>query len=301
MRLSSTARRLGSRVDSRAQRQRPREPRLESAVVEVLEQRRLLSAGQWYAVVGGMAPGATLDQQLEHGRSLLRSSGLTSGIQVVEALDLSGTFRIETSTTGTQEQVAERLRQVPGFIYVDEWNESDVAAMRKVQPAAGRSEGLFGPFNYDDFLSRQKNGEFPDQGGQVGADPYNALTNNNGGATGTGLFTQSETAIIAWDNHVVVAFNDSGSNSGGTNKFTGWAHSSDGGVTFTDGGTLPSSVVGDAGDPVLARDAVTGRVYLSTLGFSGAGTIQMWRSDDNGVSRQAPVNATPGGSSEDKQ
>ena len=73
---------------------------------------------------------------------------------------------------------------------------------------------------------------------------------------------------MAFGNTVVVGFNDSGSNSGGTNKFTGFARSTDGGATFTDGGTLPTNPGGDAGDPVIARDNTTGRLYFSTLGFS---------------------------------
>lgn len=126
------------------------------------------------------------------------------------------------------------------------------------------------------------------------------LVNNNNGSTGTGQFTQSETSIVAFGNNIVVGFNDAGSFGSG-NRFTGWSYSSDGGATFTDGGILPAHPIGDAGDPVMARDNITGRIYFSTLGFNSPGTIQMWRSDDNGVSWMAPVNATPGGSSEDKQ
>ena len=117
--------------------------------------------------------------------------------------------------------------------------------------------------------------------------------NNNTGSIGTSFFTQSETSVLAFGNHVVIGFNDAGSNAGGANKFTGWSYSSDGGATFTDGGTLPNTANGDAGDPVLARNDVTGRIYYSTLQFSGAG-IQMWRSDDNAVSWLPPVQAAPG-------
>src|SRR5215831_7783747 len=171
----------------------------------------------------------------------------------------------------------------------------------KSGPAKMMSEQIFGPFDYDAFLEMEKNGLFPPQGGVVPAiSPYNSLTNNNAGATGTGFFTQSETAIAAFGNTVVVGFNDSGSNSGGTNKFTGFARSTDGGATFTDGGTLPTNPGGDAGDPVLARDNSTGRLYFATLGFS-VSTIQVFRSDDNGLTWTAPVNGTPGGSSEDKE
>jgi len=169
-------------------------------------------------------------------------------------------------------------------------------------PARMRSEALFGPFDYEDFLKRIANGEIPDQSGDVDViSPFNSLTNNNAGATGTAFFTQSETTILAFGNTVVLGFNDSGSNAGGTNRFTGWARSTNGGATFTDGGTLPTNPIGDAGDPVMARNDTTGRIYYSTLGFGSPGTIQVFRSDDDAVSWMLPVNGTPGGSSEDKQ
>src|SRR5262245_51382201 len=181
------------------------------------------------------------------------------------------------------------------------WDDDDDDEGGKVSPARMRSEQIFGPFDYDAFLEREKAGQFPFQGGDVPAiSPYNSLTNNDAGATGTGFFTQSETAILAFGNTVVVGFNDSGSNSGGSNKFTGFARSTNGGATFTDGGTLPTNPGGDAGDPVLARNNTTGRIYFATLGFS-VNTIQVFRSDDNGATWMAPVNGTPGGSSEDKE
>src|SRR5262249_43533081 len=168
-------------------------------------------------------------------------------------------------------------------------------------PARMRSENIFGEFDYEAFLAREANGDILDQSGPVeGESPFNSLTNNNAGASGTAFFTQSETAIAAFGNTVVVGFNDSGSNAGGSNKFTGFARSIDGGATFTDGGTLPTNPGGDAGDPVLARHDASGRLYFATLGFS-VSTIQVFHSDDNGATWSAPVNGTPGGSSEDKE
>jgi Secretion system C-terminal sorting domain len=126
------------------------------------------------------------------------------------------------------------------------------------------------------------------------------LVNNNNGATGTSQFTQSEQDIIAYGNNVVIGYNDSGSFASGSH-FTGWSYSSDGGATFTDGNFLPASSIGDAGDPALARDETTGRVYLSTLGFNGSQTIQIFRSDDDGHTWMAPTVGTPGATSQDKQ
>ncbi len=124
------------------------------------------------------------------------------------------------------------------------------------------------------------------------------LTNNNNGSIGTQWFTQSETTLLAFDSTVVVGFNDSGSNNGAS-KFTGWSRSTDGGATFTDGGTLPTDPGGDAGDPILGRDATSGRIYFGTLGFNVT-TIQVFHSDDGGATWSAPVNGTPGGGDMDK-
>jgi hypothetical protein len=112
--------------------------------------------------------------------------------------------------------------------------------------------------------------------------------------------TQSETSItIAKDGSVIATSNDSGVYPAQP-KLTGVYVSTDGGNTFSDKGTLPTNPGGDAGDPVLATDLTSGRVYLSTLGFN-VSTIQVFRSNDNGQTWLAPVNGTPGGSSEDKE
>lgn len=157
--------------------------------------------------------------------------------------------------------------------------------------------------NYKNYLLKKQRGEIPSHYGVVSSMRANGdiLVNNNAGLTETGLYTQSETSIVAFGNNIVIGFNDSGSRDGDADKFTGWSYSSDGGASFTDGGTLPDDATGDAGDPVLARDETTGRIYFSTLGFTGDKTIQVFSSDDDGVTWSAPVNGTPGGNNEDKQ
>ena len=157
------------------------------------------------------------------------------------------------------------------------------------------------PFNYQAMVQREKTGDIPSQASLI---PFSrkvtpngpvtaTIVNNNAGASGTANFTQSEATVVAFGTTVVVAFNDSGSNAGGTNKFTGFSRSTDGGVTFADGGILPTNPNGDVGDPVLARDETTGRVFLSTLQFANGG-IDVFHSDDGGATWSAPAQGAPG-------
>ncbi|MGI8694931.1 MAG: sialidase family protein [Geodermatophilaceae bacterium] len=125
----------------------------------------------------------------------------------------------------------------------------------------------------------------PDQPASLVNDPTDDATAQD---------TQSETTITVAGPNLVAAFNDSGSFIGGESHFTGYSTSSDGGQTWTDRGQLPDSSEGDAGDPVLATDTTSGRVYMATLGFNTFTNIQMFRSDDNGATFGQPVNATPG-------
>src|SRR6266849_1951943 len=124
-------------------------------------------------------------------------------------------------------------------------------------------------------------------------EPLSAISNtlvNDPAADTTAQDTQSETTIVLGaGSNVIVSFNDSGSFIGGAQKLTGFSRSTDGGASFTDQGTLPTNASGDAGDPVLARDPVSGTIYLSTLFFTGSG-MQVFRSFDNGASFTAPVN-----------
>ena len=117
---------------------------------------------------------------------------------------------------------------------------------------------------------------------------------NDPSADATAQDTQSETTLTIAGPNLVSAYNDSGSFLNGAAHFTGYSVSFNGGRSWQDMGTLPDSAEGDAGDPVLATDTQTGRVYMSTLGFNTGTQIQVFRSDDNGVTFGAPVNGTPG-------
>jgi subtilisin-like proprotein convertase family protein len=105
--------------------------------------------------------------------------------------------------------------------------------------------------------------------------------------------TQSETTIGVLGGNVVIAWNDSGSLDANAH-FTGYGRSANGGLSFSDMGTLPDDAEGDAGDPVLAVDRTSALVHLSTLGFTTGEHVQVFTSSDGGESFAAPVNATPG-------
>ena len=139
-----------------------------------------------------------------------------------------------------------------------------------------------------------------DESNAVAAAPDNVLVNDPN-LDLTARDTQSGTALVLGAGSVIiVGYNDSGSFTGSNNQFTGWARSTNGGLSFTDMGKLPASANGDLGFPVLARDTSSGTIYFVTLMFSGSG-VQVFRSTDNGSTFTAPVNGVPGVSgSQDK-
>ena len=124
------------------------------------------------------------------------------------------------------------------------------------------------------------------------------------------LDTQNEASVLAIPGangappQIVIAYNDTGSFNPFAqfpqsleNKLTGYSVSTDGGTSFTDEGTLPTNLNGDLGDPTLARDDVSGTVYLTTLPFgqavNGPG-LSFFRSSDGGAQFSLPINAAPG-------
>src|SRR5262245_30069599 len=122
--------------------------------------------------------------------------------------------------------------------------------------------------------------------------------------------TQSETAIVLGaGSKVIVAYNDSRGSYAGDYHGTGYSRSTNGGATFEDKGSPPLDPHHDSGDPVLARSARTGTIFLSTLGidhvydnpnpppplvWQGREQVNVFRSTNNGGSFHPPVNATPG-------
>jgi hypothetical protein len=118
--------------------------------------------------------------------------------------------------------------------------------------------------------------------------------------------TQNETALVVVPGStptIVSAFNDSSSfnfylRGVPSNHFIGYSQSTNGGASFIDKGKLPASAMGDGSDPVLARDNVSGKIYLSVVPFaplvSAVAAISVFPSTDNGATFDASVNSAPG-------
>jgi hypothetical protein len=159
--------------------------------------------------------------------------------------------------------------------------------------------------NLSDRQEAQAQAE-PEPGSRIRMTPDNPTVNDRF-LDSTARDTQSETTIAFGSGmNLIVGYNDSGSvtqpfGTFANNKFTGFSRSFNMGGIWRDEGTLPTTPfpamlgnpAGDAGDPVLARWDQTGRLFFSTLAFSGTG-IQVFRSDDDAATWNLPVNGTPG-------
>ena len=135
------------------------------------------------------------------------------------------------------------------------------------------------------------------------------LVNNTALDTPNG-FSQSETSTTVIPNGVnpstvLVSFNSSAAINLDPNAFSSYAVSTDGGLTFTDHGTiLPVGSNNDLGDPDFARDATSGNIYYTALADGGflIPNIQVYTSTNNGASFGAPVDGSPGTSAnQDKE
>jgi hypothetical protein len=166
-----------------------------------------------------------------------------------------------------------------------------------------KSQVLFHPeaILRPDFVQGSSVASDPVQTGGAQPDtPPNVLVNDPAEDGNNPSDYHSETTVLAAGNNTIIsAFNDSTFEN--NNHLTGVGVSSDGGQSFVDKGVLPNTPAGDAGDPVLARDAVTGRVYLATLAFTNSSLLYVFHSDDNGNTFSQPVNAAPGVGFADKE
>ena len=92
----------------RAQRPRLRKPRL---FLEMLEDRTLLSNGQWLVDIGGL-PGNTRDVQMSAAQQLFQQDGIDPNLQVVNHLGADGVLLVQAPTSYTQQMVAQALAPI---------------------------------------------------------------------------------------------------------------------------------------------------------------------------------------------
>src|SRR5262249_31402081 len=104
--------------------------------LERLEDRTLPSNGQWLAGFGGISPGSALQEQTQIGQNLLLTSGVADqDVHVVSALDLSGSFVVQTPVDVDQPTLTSELQAVPGFIFAQDFPD---------QPPGDGGSPLFG-------------------------------------------------------------------------------------------------------------------------------------------------------------
>lgn len=115
--------------------------------------------------------------------------------------------------------------------------------------------------------------------------------------------TQSETTLVLGSgNQVIVAYNDTGSETyfNGILEGVGYSLSPNSGDSFQDLGTPPDNPYGYFSDPVLARSNSTGTIFLGTIpryvkdGQAVSDRINVFRSVDNGSNFALPQNGAPG-------
>jgi len=110
------------------------------------------------------------------------------------------------------------------------------------------------------------------RGPRVAMPGPNILVNDPTGESCGGGCTQSGESIAVSGSSVVIGFNDSKGTFDGTNNVSGYAYSTDGGMSFIDGGVLPSAGTGDVllGNPALVF--CNGSFYYASLYRTGSGS-----------------------------
>jgi hypothetical protein len=178
---------------------------------------------------------------------------------VILLIGLIGGSAASTTSPPSRQDIAKKILSSPAGNYL-------TAPARAYVESVARGDHRVAP---DSSGLAQKGARITSGKPAGGGSLANVRVNNPASDTHqTDQTTQSETAIAVSGSNVVVGYNDSQQallflTAGG--NLSGVAYSSDGGQTFTDGGTLPA-VPGNVnlGDPWLASDG-GGTFYYSTL------------------------------------
>jgi len=150
---------------------------------------------------------------------------------------------------------------------IRKWRKEMARGRKTGTRARGRQEG-------PSDLSRARRFEYfgkalPAALKAITAPPNRLASDTTGEPDGS---CQSEVSIAAYGDNVVATWNDGiGVFNGG--DYQGYAYSTDGGLTWTDGGALPNTNVGIwSSDPVVVVNEKTGAFYFSALTDQLAGT-----------------------------
>src|SRR5260370_3988226 len=127
------------------------------------------------AVFGGLCPAARLGLQAQEGKLLMQSSAvLELNVRVVNALDLSGTFVLQTPLDVTQQTLTSELQQVPGFIFAQDFTpgpgippDDNNGINGDFVDGAGYSATFGGPFDYQKFVREEASGALTTHAGPV--------------------------------------------------------------------------------------------------------------------------------------
>ena len=89
--------------------------------LEALEDRTMPTTTQWMAAFGGLTPANDFIAQAQEGKTLLHSAGIAEqNVQVLSAVDLSGSFIVQTPADVTLATLTNELQGVPGFIFAQD-------------------------------------------------------------------------------------------------------------------------------------------------------------------------------------
>jgi hypothetical protein len=220
-------------------------------------------------------------------------SALTIAAVVLAAGVIAGSAAAPYSPPSKQEIAKRILDSIAGKSLTATARIAFEAMARGDHRAAPDSTGTSAP-----TTGRQAKGAKP------GGGPLpNVRVNNPGEDTNAvDQTTQSETSIAVSGSNVAVGFNDSQQTllflTAGSN-LSGVSYSTDGGQTFTDGGSLPNAPgKNNFGDPWLATDK-NGTMYYSNLVFDLANSnllVGVAKSGDGGKSwsQATPIPPPPG-------